>query len=108
MPSNHPISAAASDHYGDATSIISAVVPEPIIQPLFNINRTSGEMRKFSYDVSKIENCCWEHNKFIRFCFSAPPTYEETMGAIDINDIEDDQHPMGSQPFSPRYPVYHE
>lgn len=29
------------------------------------------------------------------------------MGNIDINDSEEDLHPMGSKPYSPRYPVYH-
>lgn len=38
---------------------------------------------------------------------AAPPTYEETMGAVDINDLEEDAHPIGSKPYAPRYPVYH-
>lgn len=29
------------------------------------------------------------------------------MGNIDIIDSEEDLHPMGSKPYSPRYPVYH-
>lgn len=41
------------------------------------------------------------------FFISAPPTYEETVGALNINDLVEDPHPIGSKPYSPRYPVYH-
>lgn len=38
---------------------------------------------------------------------TAPPSYEEALGAVDINDAEEDSHPIASQPYAPRYPVYH-
>lgn len=47
--------------------------------------------------------------KFNLICnFSAPPSYEESVlfGNRQIED-EDDQHPIGQQLYTPRYPVYH-
>uniref|UniRef100_A0A336MDB3 CSON015362 protein n=1 Tax=Culicoides sonorensis TaxID=179676 RepID=A0A336MDB3_CULSO len=37
----------------------------------------------------------------------APPSYEESMyGSVQIEDPED-EHPIGKNSFTPRYPVYH-
>lgn len=37
---------------------------------------------------------------------AAPPSYEESQyGNRQIEDAED-QHPIGHQPYTPRYPVY--
>lgn len=41
----------------------------------------------------------------ISFHISAPPSYEETVGGHRRIDDED-QHPIGHQLYTPRYPVY--
>lgn len=42
------------------------------------------------------------------YLHAAPPSYEESVlfGYPQIED-EEDQHPIGHQRYTPRYPVYH-